>query len=70
MQIDLERGLKANDALQVVLTDEDKKRYGIKNRLTVVRFLKRYLAAHKLPYYVRSFRGELGDFVVVQHKNP
>jgi hypothetical protein len=68
MQADLERGLKANDALQVILTDGDKKRYGIKNRLAVVRFLKRYLAAHKLRYHVKSFRGELGDFIVVQHK--
>jgi hypothetical protein len=68
MQTDLERGLKANDALQVILTEEDKKRYGIKNRLTVVRFLNRYLAAHKLRYHVKSFRGELGDFIVVQHK--
>jgi len=66
MQADLERGLKADDALQVVLTDEDKKRYGIKSRLTVVRFLKRYLAAHKLRYHVKSFRGDLGDFIVVQ----
>jgi len=26
MEADLERGLKANEALQVVLTDEDKKK--------------------------------------------
>jgi hypothetical protein len=68
MRADLERGLKADDALQVILTDKDKKRYGIKNRLMVVRFLKRYLAAHRLRYHVKSFRGELGDFIVVQHK--
>ena len=38
MKADLDRGLKADDALQVVLTDEDKKRYRIKNRLTVCGF--------------------------------
>jgi hypothetical protein len=70
MRADLDQGLKANDALQVVLTEEEKKRYGIKNRLAVVRFLKRYLAAHKLRYHVKSFRGQLGDFIVVQHKKP
>jgi hypothetical protein len=70
MQIDLARGLKANDALQVVLTDGDKKRYGIKSRLTVVRFLKRHFAAHKLRYHVKSFRGDLGDYIIVQHKKP
>jgi hypothetical protein len=68
MRADLERGLKADDALQVVLTDEDKDRYRIKNRLTVVRFLKKYLSAHRLPYTVKTFRGDDGDFIVVQRK--
>jgi hypothetical protein len=69
MRADLERGLKADDALQVILTDEDKGRYGIKNRLSVVRFLKKYLSTHKLPYTVRAFRGDDGDFIVVQQKS-
>jgi hypothetical protein len=68
MRADLERGLKSDEALQVVLTDKDKDRYRIKNRLSVVRFLKRYLSTHKLSYSVKTFRGDDGDFIVVQHK--
>jgi hypothetical protein len=70
MKADLDKGLKGNEALQVLLTDAEKAKYKIKNRLSVVRFLKKYLAAHKLRYHVKSFRGELGDFIVVQHKKP
>jgi hypothetical protein len=69
MKADLDRGLKSNEALQIVLTDADKAKYRIRNRLTIARFLKKYLATHKLPYIVRSFRRDLGDYIVVQHKS-
>lgn len=68
MEKDLERGLKPNEALQIVFTEEDKKKYQIKNRLTIARFLKKYLSTHKLSHSVKTFGGEEGDFIVVQHK--
>lgn len=67
MKADLDKGLKPNEALQVVLTDDDKKRYGINNRRSVVRFLQKYLTDHKLTYTVKSFRRDVGDFFVIQH---
>jgi hypothetical protein len=67
MQADLEKGLKPNEVLQIMLTEEDKKRYGIKNRRTVARFLKKYLEVKKLPYAVKSFSNLGRDFVLVQY---
>jgi len=68
MRADLEKGLKVDEALQVVLTQEDKERYKIKNRRTVARFVKKYVESKKLPYIVKSFHREgVGDFLIVQH---
>jgi len=51
----------------VILTDEDKKRYKIKNRRTVARFIHKYLESQGLKYGVKSFRRDEGDFFVVQY---
>jgi hypothetical protein len=68
MRADIDKGLKANEALQVVLTEEDKARYRIKNRRSVARFVKKYVESRNLPYLVKSFhRDGVGDFVIVQH---
>jgi hypothetical protein len=66
MRIDLEKKLAPGEALQVLLTENDKKKYGIRTRISVVRFIKKYLAGQKLPYKVRSFRRDEGDYVIVQ----
>jgi hypothetical protein len=67
MRADIEKGLKANEALQVVMTDEDKLKYKIKNRRTVARFVRKYLNERKLPYVVKSFhRDDMGDVLIVQ----
>ncbi len=66
MRADLERGLKPNEALQIILTDEDKAKYRIKSRRTVGRFVQKFLAAHKMPYRVKTFRREEGDYVLVE----
>ncbi len=67
MQADIDKGLKANEALQVVLTDEDKRKYRIKNRRTVARFVRKYLEQGNLPYIVKSFhRDDMGDVFIVQ----
>jgi hypothetical protein len=54
MRFDIDRGLKPNEALQVVLTAEDKKRYKIKNSRIVDRLIKGYLKDRKLPQTVFS----------------
>jgi hypothetical protein len=68
MKADLEKGIPKNQALQVLLTEQDKEKYGIRSRISVARFVKKYLAVHKLPYRVRSFRRDEGDYVIVQHR--
>ena len=65
MKADLDKGIAPSDVLQVVFTAEDKRKYGIRNRLTVTRFLKKYLAARKLPHVVRSFRRGEEDYIHV-----
>jgi hypothetical protein len=69
MKRDIDKGLNPSEALQVILSTEDREKYGIHNRRAVARFIQKYLLAHKLPYTVRSFeRRETGDFfVLVQH---
>lgn len=67
MRADIDKGLKPNEALQVSLTEEDKKKYKIKNRRTVARFVKKYLASRKLPYTVKSFHRDDRDFIIVFH---
>ena len=67
MRADIDKGLKANDALQVVLTEHDKWKYKIKNRRTVARFVRKYLEQRNLPYVVKSFhRDDVGDILIVQ----
>ena len=67
MKADIDEGLKPNEALQVVLTPEDMKKYRIKNRRTVARFVQKYLDSKGLKYGVKTFRRDSGDFVVVQY---
>lgn len=67
MKADIDRGIKPNEALQITLTEEEKKRLGISNRRTIARFVQRYLAAKELPYIVKSFHREKQDFVLVLH---
>jgi hypothetical protein len=67
MRADLEKGLNSKEALQLVVTDEEKAKYGIQNRRTIARFLQKYLADHKLPYVLKSFRREQGDFFFIQN---
>ena len=67
MKTALDKGLKINEALEVVLTDEDKKKYHLQHRRTVTRFIKGYVKSHKMPYTVKSFRRELGDYFLVMY---
>lgn len=67
MKADIDRGLKPNEALQIALTEEEKKQLGISNRRTIARFVQRYLAAKDLPYVVKSFHREQLDHVLVLH---
>jgi hypothetical protein len=67
MKADIDRGLKAKEALQVALTDADKLKYRISNRRTVARFVKKYLDEKDLRYSVKSFRSDDMDFIVVRH---
>ena len=67
MKADIDKGLKPNEALKVILTDEDKKRYKIRNRRTVARFIQKYLDSKGLKYGVKSFRRDNGEFFVVTY---
>lgn len=67
MRAALDKGLTPNEALEVILTPEDKKKYDIKNRRTVTRFIKKYLRAHGLKYALHSFNRELGDYFIVSN---
>jgi hypothetical protein len=67
MKADIDKGLKPREALQVILTDEDKKKYKIKNRRTVARFIQKYLDSKGLKYGVKCFGRDNGDFIIVQH---
>src|SRR5207244_1496302 len=64
LKADLDAGLKPFEARQISLTEEDKKKYRIKNRRTCARFVQKYLAEHKLPYAVKSFRAEIGNVIM------
>ena len=64
MQADMEKGLKPGELLAVVLTEDDMQKYRITNRRTVARYVKKYLAAHKLPYHLVSFQLPTGGFAV------
>lgn len=65
MKADIDRGLKVGEALQLAFNAEDKKKYKIKNRVTVARFIKKYLSAHELSYRVRTFRRDDREYVIV-----
>jgi len=68
LSADIEKGFKANEALQLVMTDADKKRHNIKNRRTVARFIAKYLKDKKLPLILKSFhRDDMGDVFIVRH---
>jgi hypothetical protein len=69
MKADLDRAdLKPNEYLQLSLNDEAKKEYGIVNRRTIARFIKKYLADNDLnKYTVKSFRREGKDFFIVRY---
>lgn len=67
MRADIDAGLQPDKVLQVVLTEADKKKYNLKHRRTVARFIKKYLQSKNLPYRVKSFhRDDEGDFFIVQ----
>lgn len=70
MKASLDKGLKPTEALEVVLTPEDKKNYRISNRRTVARFIQKYLLDHKLPYQLKSFHRDSADFFLVQFLQP
>jgi hypothetical protein len=70
---DIDAGLKTglakdkrdDSVAKIEITDEDKIRYNIKHRVTIARFVRKYLADNNLPYIVNSFRNENRDFIVV-----
>ena len=68
MRADIEKGLKSSEALQLVMSDEEKRKYKIKNRRTIARFVRKYLKERNLPYIVKSFhRDDMGDVLIVRH---
>jgi len=62
---DLEKGLKPDEAIEILLTADDKRKYGLEHRRTVARFIKKFLDSHNLPYDLKSFARESGDYFLV-----
>ena len=65
MKSRLEKGFAPGQALEVLLTKEDQKKYGIHRTRAVVNFLKKYLQEHALPYRVRHFEREAGFYFLI-----
>lgn len=65
MKKDLDKGLKTNEALEIILTDEEKKRHKLTHRRTVTRFIKKYLQAHDMQYLFKSFSRDGSDYFLV-----
>jgi hypothetical protein len=70
MKAALDAGLRPQEALEVVLTPADKKKYGLEHRRTVTRFIQKYVRSLGLPYSVKSFERELGTYFLVMHDKP
>lgn len=67
MKKDLDKGLKPNEALEILLTEDDRERYGLQHRRTVARFIKKYLDTHNLPYTLKSFARDTGDYFLIMN---
>lgn len=71
MKADIDKGLKPEEALQVIFTEADKEKYNIRNRRSIARFIQKYIRAQELPYTVKSFeRRETGDFIILVSYTP
>jgi hypothetical protein len=66
MKADIDKGLKPREALQVLLTPEDKKKLGI-GRRAIARFVQGYLREKGLKYQVKSFTRNEGEYIIVQY---
>jgi hypothetical protein len=55
------------EVLQISVTAEDKQKYGIQSRRTMIRAVTNYIAEQELPYRVHSFNLDGTDFVQVRH---
>jgi hypothetical protein len=65
LKADLDKGFHGG-AIQITLTQDEKRKYGIKARRTVNRVIQKYLTTHKLPYSLKSFSsGESDCFLIV-----
>ncbi len=70
MRAALDKGLKPLEALEVVLTPEDKKKYDLDHRRTVTRFIQKYLKRCGLPYSVKSGERDRDTFFLVLYDMP
>lgn len=64
----LDHGLKPNEGYLMVLTPEDKKRYHIKSKRTVVRCIRQYMRDNKMPYTLATFNRDEGDTYVIKYE--
>jgi hypothetical protein len=67
MRADLEKGIKPDGALMLTFAAAEMQKYRITNRRTVARYVAKYLAAHNLPYKIKSFQSKaaIGFHVMV-----
>jgi hypothetical protein len=66
MKAELDKGLKPDEAVEIILNTDDKKKYKMKSRRAAARFIKKYIEEKKLPYKVKSFNRDGSDFFIVE----
>lgn len=64
MRADIDKGLKPFEMPFIQFTPEDQKKYNIKSRRTIQRFLQAYIESKGLPYVVKSFERDGGTFEI------
>ncbi|SRR6266498_2523868 len=62
-----EHKMVPKEVWQITVTPEDKQKYHIKSRRTMVRAVASYIAEHNLPYRVVSFNRDGDDYVQVRY---
>lgn len=71
MKADIDEGLKPQEALKLIWTEEDKEKHSITNKRTIQRFIRDYIRDKGLPYKVLSFaQKDTGSFVILVKYTP
>lgn len=70
MKSKLDRGLNPEEQILVTLTEEEKAKYRIKDRKTIMRFIRRYLRQNNFKYNFKTFNRDGADWFVIYEDRP